>query len=121
MAPGTHALVSWWTANVLPLSRRDRFVVLLAGMLPDLDGLTLFVSEEAYLRYHHVVSHNLLGCLLWTALVAVLAKEKRKCAALAFLCWHLHLMCDYFGSGGENREIWVLPYLYPAVGTLEAQ
>src|SRR5438874_7266388 len=93
MAPGTHAFVSWWTANVIPLSRRDRLVVFLAGILPDLDGLTLLHSEEAYIRYHHVVSHNLLGCLLWTGFAALLAKQRARCAALACLCWHLHLAC----------------------------
>jgi inner membrane protein len=118
MAPGTHAFISWWTANVIPLSRRDRLLVFLAGLLPDLDGLTLLYSEEAYLRYHHVLSHNLLGCLLWTGLAAALARQRAVCAALTCLCWHLHLACDYFGSGGGNRDIWVLPYLYPLVGEL---
>src|SRR5205085_1971383 len=39
MAPGTHAFIGWWVANVEPLDRRDRFVLFLAGVLPDLDGL----------------------------------------------------------------------------------
>ena len=118
MAPGTHAFVSWWTANVVLLSRRDRLVVFLAGILPDLDGLTLLYSKEAYLRYHHVVSHNLFGCLLWTAFAALVARQRVRCAALACLCWHVHLACDYFGSAGPARDVWVLPYLYPLVGEL---
>jgi hypothetical protein len=118
MAPGTHAFVSWWTANVIGLSRRDRLVVFLAGILPDLDGLTLLYSVEAYIRYHHVVSHNLLSCLLWTAFAALLARQRTRCAVLACLCWHLHLACDYFGSAGPGREVWPLPYFYPFVGNL---
>jgi hypothetical protein len=118
MAPGTHAFISWWTANVVALSRRDRLVVFLAGVLPDLDGLTLLRSEEAYIRYHHILAHNLLACLVWTGLAAALARQRAICSALTFLCWHLHLACDYFGSAGPGPEVWVLPYLYPLVGEM---
>jgi LexA-binding, inner membrane-associated putative hydrolase len=116
MAPGTHAFIGWWTANIVPLSRRDRLVVFLAEVLPDLDGLGLLFSSEAYLTYHHVLCHNLVGCILWTILVAVLSQQPRPCATLAFLNWHLHLACDYFGSGGANGSVWPLAYLYPFIG-----
>src|SRR5262245_27689749 len=117
MAPGTHALIGWWTANVLPLSRRDRFLVFLGGVLPDLDGLGLVYSLEAYFTYHHVLGHNLVGCVMWTALVAVAARERLRCATLTALHWHLHLACDYFGSRGPmDTPPWVLPYLFPLVG-----
>src|SRR5579883_1782633 len=46
MAPVTHALLSWWTANVATLRRRDRLAVFLAGVLPDLDGLGLLFSRR---------------------------------------------------------------------------
>ena len=118
MAPATHALISWWTANVVPLSRRDRFLIFAAGVLPDIDGLGLLVSPEAYERYHHILCHNLLACIGWTTIVAVLARQRAVSAALVFLNWHLHLACDYFGSRGPwSDPPWVLPYLYPFVGT----
>ena len=37
MAPGTHALIGWWSAN--GLSRQDRLLVFLGGVLPDVIGL----------------------------------------------------------------------------------
>jgi hypothetical protein len=117
MAPGTHALIGWWTANVLPLSRRDRFFVFLGGVLPDLDGLGLLYSSQAYERYHHILCHNLIGCLVWTLLVVLVTQDRTRCGLLAFLNWHLHLACDYFGSRGPAEEApWILPYLYPFVG-----
>src|SRR5437870_4428691 len=117
MAPGTHAFVGWWTANVVPLSRRDRLLVFLGGVLPDLDGLGLFFSLEAYHTYHHVLCHNLAGCLAWVAVTAVAARDRWRCALLAFLNWHLHLACDYFGSRGPmDTPPWPLPYLFPAAG-----
>jgi hypothetical protein len=116
MSPGNHAFISWWTANVLPLSRRDRAVVFLAGVLPDLDGLTLLYSAQAYVTYHHILAHNLLGGLLWTGLSAAFARQRLACATLTFLNWHLHLACDYFGSAGPGGSVWPLPYLFPLVG-----
>src|SRR5437764_6629362 len=102
MAPTTHAFLGWWTANVVPLSRRDRLAVFLAGVLPDLDGLGLLYSWQAYATYHHILCHNLAGCLVWTGLVALLTQQRGKCAALAFLNWHFHLAGDYFGSGAGD-------------------
>lgn len=117
MAPGTHALLGWWTANVLPLSRRDRLLIFLGALLPDLDGLGILVSLEAYVTYHHILCHNLFVGLLWTAVVAVLGQSRRECIILTLLNWHLHLACDYFGSRGPmTTPPWVLPYFYPFMG-----
>ena len=74
MAPGTHALIGWWTANVLPLTRRDRLLVFLGGVLPDLDGFGLFFSRDVYFTYHHVLCHNLLGCVVWAMVPALLSR-----------------------------------------------
>lgn len=117
MAPATHAFIGWWTANVLPLSRRDRLVIFLAGVLPDLDGLTMLYGYDTYTKYHHVLSHNLLAGVAWTGVATLFAQQRRTCAVLAFLNWHLHLACDYFGSGGADGTTWVLPYLFPFVGS----
>lgn len=117
MTPGTHALIGWWTANVIPLSRRDRWLIVLGSVLPDLDGLGLLFSQKAYLTYHHILCHNLFACLVWVVVVGLLAKERLACVILAFLNWHLHMACDYFGSRGPaGSPPWVLPYLYPLVG-----
>lgn len=120
MAPGTHALIGWWTANVLPLTRRDRLLIFLGGVLPDLDGLGLLYSLDAYVTYHHVLFHNLFAGLAWTVAVGLVAANRIPCMTLAFLNWHLHLACDYFGSRGPSGSApWVLPYLYPLVGSYQ--
>src|SRR4051794_187315 len=102
MSPMTHAFVGWWTANVVPLSRRDRGVVWLAAVLPDLDGLGLLFNDAAFETWHRILCHNLLGCVIWTGLAAGLGRARLSCATLAFLNWHLHLVCDYFGSAGPD-------------------
>jgi len=122
MSPVTHGLIGWWTANVVPLSRRDRLLVFLAALLPDLDGFGLLYSWEVYVKYHHVLSHNLIGCVVCAAAVGLLAQEWKKCVVLAILNWHLHLACDYFGSRGPmTTPPWVLPYFFPFVGGWEGE
>lgn len=123
MAPATHGLVSWWVANVIPLSRRDRLLVFLVGLCPDLDGLGLLGglvgNMELYFHWHHIVCHNLLFGLLATGLAALLAVQRAAVVGLALIAFHLHLACDYFGSGGwdgPQLQIWALPYLYPFLG-----
>jgi hypothetical protein len=46
MSPITHFLTGWVVANSAHLNRRDRFLVTLAGIVPDLDGLDI-VAEIA--------------------------------------------------------------------------
>ena len=68
MSPITHFLTGWVVANSANLNRRDRILVTLAGIVPDLDGLGI-VAEIAtenssnflpwWSKYHHVLGHNL--------------------------------------------------------------
>jgi hypothetical protein len=120
MSPVAHGLIGWWSANVIPLDRRDRLLVFLAGLAADLDGAPLVYSWEAYRTYHHVVCHNGLWAAICTGLVAAVASRRGPAATLAFLSFHLHLACDYFGSGGPGPTVWVLPYFFPWVGGWDA-
>lgn len=108
MNPIVHAELSWLVGARLPL-RRDRVLVTLAGVLPDLDGLTLLAGEAAYATYHHVVTHGLPSALVCAAVLGWLGEKKRVVAVLAFVTFHLHLLCDLVGSGPG----WPLWYLWP--------
>ena len=66
MNPIVHAELSWLMAQGLP-ERRDRLLVTLAGLAPDLDGLSLLGGEDLYGRYHHLLTHG------WVASLAVAA------------------------------------------------
>ncbi|MEW5741077.1 MAG: metal-dependent hydrolase [Myxococcota bacterium] len=108
MNPIIHAELSWLTAQPLA-TRRDRLLVTLAGLAPDLDGLTLLAGEDAYGRWHHVLTHGIVAAVAVTAGCAAFAVERRRVAALAFGAFHLHLLCDLAGSGPG----WPLYYLWP--------
>lgn len=84
-------------------------LVTLAGVLPDVDGLTLLAGQEAYARWHHVLTHGALSALLMAATLAALSTQKRIVFGLGLLAFHLHLLCDLAGSGPG----WPLSYLWP--------
>ncbi len=44
MGPVTHFLTGWTIANTAQLTRRDRAIVTLAGIAPDLDGFGMLVD-----------------------------------------------------------------------------
>lgn len=109
MNPIVHGELSWLLSQSLR-GRRERALVTVAGLLPDLDGLTLLAGEEAYGKYHHVLTHGVFAALVTCAGAGLLAKAQRaRTALLALLAFHLHLLCDLAGSGPG----WPLEYLYP--------
>ena len=77
MNPLTHLLAGWLAANTVPLSRRDRTLVTLSGVIPDIDGLGIIADLATrgspapldwYWRFHHTLGHNLaFGLVVTTA------------------------------------------------------
>ena len=121
MNPITHFLVSWDVANAAMLDRRERAIVTLAGVAPDLDGLgaipEILTRNTAhplswFSEYHHVLGHN-LGFGLVVVAASFLATRRWRTAALAFVTFHLHLLCDVVGARGPDGDQWPIPYLLP--------
>jgi hypothetical protein len=122
MNPAVHFLISWTVANTADIPRRDRALVSLAGVIPDVDGVGYFAelwTEDTaapliwYSKYHHVLGHNLVLGLILAAVVYWLAIRRRMSAFLAFLVFHLHLLGDLVGSRGPDGYQWPIPYLFP--------
>jgi inner membrane protein len=104
----THVGLSWVLANLGGCSRKDRCLVVLAGVLPDLDGIGMVWGEHANLTMHRVVGHNLLAGLLLTGILMLRADSRWLTGALAALSFHLHLLLDVVGTGGLPVQ-----YLWP--------
>ena len=121
MNPVTHLLIGWTLAEASLAARRDRALVTLAGIAPDIDGAGILVdlasgqhpSAGAYATYHHVFAHNLAAGIAVALAVFALARRRAACAALALLAFHLHLLGDLVGSAGPGGSLWTLSYLYP--------
>jgi len=76
------------------------------------DGLSLFFGVEAYVKYHHVLTHGIVAAVIVTAVCAVLARDRVKVALLSLAAFHLHLVCDLVGSGADGQP-WPIVYLWP--------
>jgi len=106
--PSSHLIVSWLVGQHLS-ERRDRLLVAYAGIAPDLDGLSLAFGVDVYGQWHHVLTHGIVGAALVATCAASVAKDRLRVARLAMLSFHLHLFCDFFGSGHG----WGITYWYP--------
>jgi len=103
-----HLAISWLIGHRLP-ERRDRRLVTWAGVVPDLDALSLLGGAGAYSEYHHVVTHGVVAAVAVTALSATFARQRLPVLLLSFLAFHVHLLCDGLGSGRD----WPIVYFYP--------
>lgn len=111
MNPLVHGELSWLVAHRLS-HRRDRLLVTLAGVLPDLDGLSLLGGEALYGRWHHVLTHGVFSAVVISGLLALFARQRWVVFGLGLVAFHLHLLCDLAGSGPG----WPIEYLWPLDG-----
>jgi len=122
MNPASHFLISWTIANTADISRRDRVLVTLSGVIPDIDGIGIIaelLTENTtmpliwYSKYHHVLGHNLGLGLLLAAVVFALSIRRWISVVLALIVFHLHLLGDLVGSRGPDGYQWPIPYFFP--------
>ena len=121
MSPVTHFLTGWVLANTADLGRRDRAIVTLAAVVPDVDGLGIVAelltrhSQHPLLwfsQYHHAL-HTLWFALFVAGCAFCLSQRRWVSACLAFIAFHLHLLEDLVGSRGPDGFNWPIPYLFP--------
>ena len=122
MNPVTHLLLGWTVANTAALTPRERALVTIAGIVPDVDGLGIVADLltrnsaqplEWWGRFHHVLAHN-LGFGLGVGVAAfALSRRRWVAASLALLSFHLHLAGDLVGARGPDGDQWPIPYLSP--------
>src|SRR5687768_7471157 len=98
MSPIIHGAVGWLIAQPLK-ERRDRIVVAVAAVAPDVDGLGLLISEELYLEWHHRLAHGAIAAVVVPVLCALLCRQRALGALLGFLAFHSHIAMDLCGSG----------------------
>jgi hypothetical protein len=139
MSPVTHFFAGWVfaCASPVPLTRREKALVVAASVAPDLDGLGIIPelltrhSSHPLLwfsEYHHSL-HTLAFAVVCTGAAFLLAGPLQRrpfgnagardsahpwlTALLVFLSFHLHLLCDLAGARGPDGYPWPIPYLRP--------
>jgi inner membrane protein len=123
MSPITHFFMGWVAANAASsLTKRERAMVTLASVVPDLDGLGIVAEKLTqgsahplnwWSEYHHVLGHNIGFALAVTIAASIFAQRKLATAGLVFISFHLHLIGDLAGARGPDGDQWPIPYLLP--------
>ena len=127
MSPVTHFLTGWILANCARLDRKERALVTLACVVPDVDGLgivpELLTSNSVHplnwFTLYHYRLHTLAFSLVVAALASVLANQKWKTGWFALLSFHIHLFEDMLGSRGPDGYQWPIPYLSPFASAVQ--
>lgn len=114
--------MSWLSSNTLPVNVRERTIITLSGIAPDIDGFGLLLDPALRIfgynanywgQYHHNL-HNIGFCLLVVFVSYLFAKVKRAAVSgMAFVVFHLHLLCNLIGSRGPDGYQWPISYLQP--------
>ena len=126
MSPFAHLVGSWLVASATTNNPRDRKLVTLAGVLPDVDGLGVVVDVVGslisgkentfhyYQQYHHILLHGWPGAVAVSILLMLFARQRRPVLLLCLLTFHLHLLCDLVGSRGPTvGDLWPICYSEP--------
>jgi len=126
VSPLTHFIGSWLVAAATTKDARDRKLITLAGILPDLDGAGLAVdiakavvtaqpnTHDWYARYHHILLHGWPGAIVICGTLAIFAHRRWQTLLLCLLTFHLHLVCDLLGSRGPTTaDLWPICYSEP--------
>ena len=108
MSPIVHAEMSWLLGHWLK-DRRDRLLIVAAGVVLDVDGLTILAGEDWYGRLHHKITHGVLAAIVIVAVTTLFARARWRVALTAGLVFHLHVLSDLVGSGPG----WPLYYWIP--------
>lgn len=133
MSPITHFLASWFVGDQILEEEKDKLLVAVAGVLPDLDSLGIVIDmgtkmvglpeTSFYADYHRLLFHGGAGCLAIAGGLTLIAKKKSRVFVLALLTTHLHLLCDFVGSRGLTEEdkwpIWYCAPFSQTVGHFE--
>lgn len=134
MNTGVHLGYAWLLSNTAKLSLNERRAVTIAGVAADLDGVAIIFGADAFNKYHHVASHNLIFAGAVTLAALVLFGRRARVVLFCALAALLHLGLDYVGSHW-NLELlrpfssaavnltyflpqWLVMYVFQGTGTV---
>jgi hypothetical protein len=115
-------LISWLSSNAIECDLRERKIITLSGIAPDIDGFGWLIDplmnrlgyQTYYWDYLHHQLHNIGFGLLLTIIGFAFARTRKWIvAAVVFTVFHLHLLCDLVGSKGPDGYQWPIPYFLP--------
>ena len=109
MSPLYHLQVGAFLANARPYTLRERRLIMLASLAPDLDGV-FFFDADLWGRFHHTFSHNLFSMLFISLAFALYNRGRRlELFALCAASSMLQILIDVI----TNDPSWSQQFLRP--------
>lgn len=117
MSPVVHLMGSWLIGSVATKNPRDRQLVAMAGVIPDLDGFGMIVDVarsvvtdqpmtfQLYSRYHHILCHGWPAAIVLCGLLMYFARERWRTFALCLLTFHLLSFVIFSAHAALRRAI----------------
>jgi len=102
MSPIGHLQYGWWFAHWGEFSRGERAAITLAGVGPDLDGLSLLAGGDAFHRYHHILFHNVGAAVAVLGLAGIFLWRKPRVWMLVGFAFAMHVVEDYVSVGWDQ-------------------
>ncbi len=112
MSPIIHLITAWLIAILLLKDVKARRVVMIAGVIPDIDGVFILFSTDLYYKYHHTFGHSLVFALPFLAVASIYGSKRISTWATTFfvaiLAFLAHLISDMFASSWSVYPFWPL-------------
>jgi hypothetical protein len=111
MTPVIHLIAAWLIAMAFAIELKERRIVVLAGIIPDIDAVFILFDFDAYIKYHHTFGHSYVFGIPFVFITPFLfldnLKSKLKVSLIALLGFTSHLVLDIIGSD------WPVSLFYP--------
>ena len=111
MSPVIHLLIAWFVANLFSINLKERKLVLIAGVIAEVDAIVILFNENLFYQYHHTFGHTIVFGVIITVILMLLSKSKHKIKIFfpCFIAFGAHLLADLFGSD------WGMPLFAPII------
>lgn len=107
MSPIVHGMIAWLVAVLFAKRINDRRFITVAGVVPDIDGIFILLSNSSYSEFHHTFGHSFVFGILVAVTVYALSTDRVKAFFGALTAFSLHLAADIVGTN------WSVPIFYP--------
>ncbi|MBA3045293.1 MAG: metal-dependent hydrolase [Candidatus Thermoplasmatota archaeon] len=107
MSPIVHGMIAWLVAIIFAKQVNDRRLIVIAGVVLDIDGIFVLFNDSQFYEYHHTFGHSLVFGLLVAIVACALSTDKIKIFFGALSAFSMHLVADIVGTS------WPVPIFYP--------
>jgi hypothetical protein len=107
MSPLIHLVTAWVIAIIFSSKLKDRRIIVLCGIIPDIDGVFILFSTELFIRYHHGFGHSYIFGIPLILILSYFSSEKLKTILFSIISFSSHLILDIIGTD------WAINPLYP--------